>query len=186
MKSYFYKLVSLLFLVGIAGVAAIALWLVRHPYPLLSNRPVAAWTPELQVVGGDVPAAPANAYAETFSRPIFSPTRRPFQVAVAAAPVEEEQQPEPDAPEPEPAAAPDSTQLLLKGIFISANASSALIVSPDKPEGAWIVAGDEVAGWKLLEINKDSVSLSAAGQSIELKQYVEKSEQGLGTDDPNQ
>jgi type II secretory pathway component PulC len=183
MRTYFYKLLSTVFLLGLVAVASMYFGLsVNHPsYP--SARVLIKWQPNLDPSPDPQDGTvKVTIWEETFSRPIFSPTRRPF---VPVPPAPEPVPPEAPTTPPESARVYDPNQLVLKGILMSSEKSLALISTPEQPSGSWIEQGSIVMGWKVEVIYRNSVVLSANGQSHALKQYVDNSGERLGAQPAN-
>jgi hypothetical protein len=137
-----------------------------------TSRPVQSWSPQ---AGQDAPLEFAEAqprtYPDTFARPVFSATRRPFVPPPPPAPPEPA--PVAELPPPAPAAAPDPGHFQLKGIMIGDATAKALVVSPESPAGQWLTVGATVMGWKLTRIGDDAVSLNSGAGTVELKLYVD-------------
>ncbi|CCE97178.1 hypothetical protein N181_18565 [Sinorhizobium fredii USDA 205] len=86
-------------------------------------------------------------------RPLFSASRRPVQVGnsePAAEPVDV------DAPPPEPVA--EVPRLKLLGTE-KAGGGSALIMDEDTGVSNWVVAGSSIGGWRVQEVQSDTVLL---------------------------
>ncbi len=154
------------------GVVAYGLWI--QPVPLPANRSMTVWEPPLladNVAVLDVPAS--TDFSETFARPIFLPTRRPF-----VAPPEEVLPPEIDAalmtlPQ---AAAPDASVLVLKGIRLNEGSQQALVLSAASPTAQWLSLGSEIEGFRLVDIGDDRVTLEAGPKRVEIKLYENKAD----------
>lgn len=184
MRSYFYKFLFIVFVLGLGGVGLGFFALQTNQYSDLSSRPLVKWSPNLDTPPDLSHRTVKEAHwTETFSRPLFHPTRRPF-VPVVDAP-EPAASPEGPTPPPEPILVFDPNQLVLKGIMMSSQKSRALITTPDQPGGSWIEPGSMVMGWKVEKVDRNSVLLRANGQSHVLKQYVDNPGERLGTDPAN-
>jgi hypothetical protein len=122
--------------------------------------------------GGSLQIPNAGDFAETFERPLFSPTRRKFApepvapkpVEVAAAPVE--QQPVPPPPVAAPAIAPS-----LLGISIHGGATKALLRIGGGGDALWYGNGETVDGWTVSSIDKDQAVLERDGKIKHLPLY---------------
>ncbi len=184
MRAYFYKFLSAVFVLGLVGVG-VGFFVLKTNHPSdPTSRPLIKWQPNL----GPLPdlsdgTVKETGWTETFSRPIFSPTRRPF-VPVVTTP-EPEIPTETPPPPPEPTPVFDPNQLVLKGIMMSSEKSLALISTPEHPGGSWIEQGSIVMGWKIEKIDRNSVLLKTSGLSHSLKQYVDNSGERLGTQPAN-
>jgi len=163
------------------ALAYVAFVVWSMPLPDLDSRPVPEWSPSLAPLG-----EPANgefkqkSFTQTFERPIFSQTRRPFVPAVAPAPAPEAQAP----PDPDQSPSYDAKQFSLRGILISGNARRALIASPDSPDGMWVAIGSEIMGWKVANVERDGVQLMANGRSAQIKLYVDNPANEVSTPSP--
>lgn len=109
--------------------------------------------------------------SQTLARPLFNANRRPRapEAAIAKAP---------EAPAPSPPQAPASppAQLHLIGLMRNGNsAPRALIRVESAPTATWINLGDEIAGWRLSEVNADHVVIEGSGQRVQLVLYSDKS-----------
>ncbi len=182
MRSYVFRSLSLLMLVGILISLAGVYWFWKNPLPSAIARPVARWQPELsENVVLDDPAGPLHNKEDTFSRPVFSPTRRPFVAPVVST---QQVQPEQVVVQAPPQTLTDSSLFQLKGILLSDSRTAALIVTPENADGKWYSNTDSVMGWKIGKINANSVELIANGQSRTIQQYVDNSQLPLGTAPP--
>lgn len=93
--------------------------------------------------------------AETLKRPLFTPTRRPFDPAKNLAPAPTP----PDAPpkiQPAPTAPAPALQVKLVGFAASPQRGKrALVRAANEKVGTWLSIGDQVAGWRLRELSAD-------------------------------
>lgn len=116
---------------------------------------------------------------QAIQRPIFEQARIPFVpkppavVSVVAEPIVITAPTPVPTPEPQPPPPPLQFELSLKGIFTSQTKDQALIISPEQPNGKWYAAGEVVGGWKISRIFKAGVKFEAAGETRELKLYVD-------------
>jgi hypothetical protein len=110
------------------------------------------------------PAAQSD-YTETLKRPLFTPTRRPFE------PVK------PNPPEPNPAKTPDiiplaqppTLQVKLVGYTASPQRGKrALVRTANERVGTWMSIGDQVDGWRLRELSADRATFEYGTQRQEL------------------
>lgn len=167
---------------SLAFALAIGLYALSQDMMALNERPVRKWNPDLGDSIDLAQQANQTDPSEVFARPIFSPTRRPF---VAAPQPSVEPQPEPLLAEPPQAQPPsDPAQLQLKGVLEFNGAARALLLSPDQPNGVWLRPGEAIMGWEIKRIEANAVVLATAGQEFTLKQYVDNSGAGLGTEPP--
>lgn len=111
------------------------------------------------------------AFSETLTRPLFSRSRRKFIPP---------QKPKPAAPTPVQAVqataqhsqpvAPPPSDLILIGISLRNDQSSALM-SKGPGNNVWVSTGDEIAAWKVSEIDANSVRLTHGGRETFLYLY---------------
>jgi type II secretory pathway component PulC len=174
-----FRMLSLLMLAGILISLAGISWFWKNPLPSAVDRPVARWQPELSAnVAVDDLVDPLHKKENTFLRPVFSPTRRPFVAPVVST---QQVQPEQVVVQPPSQTLTDSSLFQLKGILLSDSRTAALIVTPENADGKWYSNTDNVMGWKISKINANSVELMANGQSKTIQQYVDNSQLPLGT-----
>jgi hypothetical protein len=92
---------------------------------------------------------------ETLKRPLFTPTRRPYDPANNRAPVPTP----PEAPQPiqpAPPAPRPALQVKLVGFAASPQRGKrALVRAANEKVGTWLSIGDQVAGWRLRELSAD-------------------------------
>jgi hypothetical protein len=156
---------GLLFLIGVN--ATFAFWIFHS---LSSDSAVeistGAWVPEANAALTDIagPSAP-NAYPETLARPIFFRDRRPY---VPPPPPPPPVQPAPVFVAPSPVTKPD---LVVSGIALIGDAKQAYLGYPPNPDGIWVKEGEDVMGWQVSSITSAGVTISRAGQSIDLLLY---------------
>src|SRR5580698_9158240 len=91
----------------------------------------------------------AAAFDSIVQRPLFSRSRQ-LPVAMVAA--------LPPPPPPPPVVAVDRG-ITLKGVFINGPQAKAFLISMQNPLGAWIQSGEEIAGWRIVAIEPDQVTL---------------------------
>jgi type II secretory pathway component PulC len=174
-----FRMLSLLMLAGILVSLAGISWFWKNPLPSAVDRPVARWQPELSAnVAVDDLVDPLHKKENTFLRPVFSPTRRPFVAPIVST---QQVQPEQVVVQPQSQTLTDSSLFQLKGILLSDSRTAALIVTPENADGKWYSNTDNVMGWKISKINANSVELMANGQSKTIQQYVDNSQLPLGT-----
>ena len=121
-----------------------------------------AWKPGWNGAGS-VDASPARVAPKTYDnitqRPVFSRIRNPS----VPAPVQQ-----PDAPQTQ-AASTLERGVVLKGVFMSAPTAKAFIISAHNPTGIWLQSGDQVGGWKVVNITPVEVQLQAPGDQMALQ-----------------
>jgi hypothetical protein len=106
------------------------------------------------------------------TRPLFSPTRRPWVAPPAAAAlVPEPVQPEPVAVEPVVAVEVQPPQVTLLGIEITPTGSKALTLRAGEADASWLRAGELLDGWTVQKIERTSIELENGSRSITLELY---------------
>jgi general secretion pathway protein N len=151
------NLLLLLIWLGLAGWVAYQ-WLNPPPPPTVPAGAAGGVEPDIEVEPFQPPRiADLDYYTETVERPVFYPERRP---------------PEPEsevvvqAPEPPPA--PD-VELTLVGVMLTGEATAALIRDGDTNRVARLNLGEEVADWRLEQIQPQRVTLSRGDRTRELE-----------------
>lgn len=139
----------------------------------------AAWKALAQPAAQDVPAAPAwhppgldggdeafpardNSFAQTLDRPVFSKTRRPPRVALAA--------PAPATAAPAPAVGPDPG-FVLTGVMILGRQRRAFMTSRAEPLGIWAAQDGVIEGWSVAAVEPQTVTLVSGPRRLELQLY---------------
>jgi hypothetical protein len=98
----------------------------------------------------------AATFDDIVQRPLFSRSRQ-LAVAMMAA--------LPPLPPPPPVIAIDRG-ITLKGVFINGTQAKAFMISTQNPLGAWIQAGEEIAGWRVVAIEPDQVTLEGHNEKL--------------------
>lgn len=170
MRLALLKTVTAMFVAAAALAGAGFYRTIVSPTADPANRPPTPWSPEAATANFALPddAKPQD-FPQTFERPLFIPSRRPFvpQPPETIAP--------PPVPEAQPTAqaAPDATGLQLKGVMLGQNTAKAFLIWPEAPLGQWLTVGSSVKGWELTKIEDDTVWLIAGSENTELKLYVD-------------
>ncbi len=159
-----------------AGISLLLLassfYIWHLPYPDLTQRKIVEWKPPDDFAPPDLQAVKLPpAISEAVNRPLFRHSRRPFDPAQAAVAVAKGEVAPPQPPTAAPP--PDFNQLTVKGILLNGKNKLVLIVTPEAPEGTWLASGANVMGWKITELGANGATLSANGQTHELKLYVD-------------
>jgi hypothetical protein len=68
-------------------------------------------------------------------------------------------------PPPPPVVAVDRG-ITLKGVFINGPEAKAFLISTQNPLGAWSQAGEEIAGWRIVAIEPDQVTLEGHHEKL--------------------
>lgn len=110
-------------------------------------------------------------FAETFERPLFSPSRRKFVPApVEEKPVEVASTPPAAQPQPQPSAPPSPPPSLL-GISVSGGNAKALLQVAGGGPATWFANGEAVDGWTISRIDGNQAVLMRDGQETRLSLY---------------
>lgn len=170
MRILYLKMITIAASLIGAGIVIATAEVWRAPDNLLSERKVVEWRPSDELSPSGIDDAKALAeLSEASARPLFRKSRRQFDPNQAMA-----AQAEPAAVEaPTQPAQLDSSQLVVKGILLSGETRRALMASAESPEGVWLAPGSEIAGWQIVDLGHNSVTLAAGMQRIELKLYVD-------------
>jgi hypothetical protein len=108
--------------------------------------------------GTDVPKKDAS-LEQLFLRPLFSPTRRPFEKKLKAKPVIEAEAIE------RLVARKEAPEFRLIGIAIDRGQYSALFELSRKSESHWFRAGEKIGEWELIDITEGGVSVRCGASS---------------------
>jgi len=110
-------------------------------------------------------------FAETFERPLFSPSRRKFVPApVDAEPVAPASAPVDPQPQAQQVAASVAAPSLL-GISISGGTARALLQAEGGAAAEWYANGETVNGWTVSAIDKQEAVLTRDGREARLSLY---------------
>jgi hypothetical protein len=93
---------------------------------------------------------PRRRFQAIGDRPLFSPSRRPWEPPVEDTPVS-----------PEAAAPPPAPALALVGVLLTAQSRAALLQGEEQGALAWVREGEEWSGWHLDLVEQDRVHLRA-------------------------
>ncbi len=102
----------------------------------------------------------------TRERPLFAPSRHRRQPVVLSV-----RQPPP--PPPAPPAPPPKIEL--HGTIVNADQALAIILSPTDNQTLLVHLGDEIAGWKVTEIDERKLVLTLDNRTAEYAIFVDKS-----------
>lgn len=154
----------------VAGLIAINVVLYETPVDLSPMAPV-------QRTGSKSPPGAAqstatldaNGFAETFERPLFSPTRRKF-VPVPVEPKPVQVAAAPATPQLQAPGAPIVAPSLL-GIVIGSGTARALLKPAGTVAADWYANGEIIDGWTVSAIDKDQAVLTRDGRQARLSLY---------------
>ena len=125
------------------GLAGAIVFELSSPFaPQVTAAHPAAPLPEFAPPPDPFDPPPRDLFAEIAARPLFSPSRRPF------------------VPEDEPAAnlQDESSAIELVGTLLTEQGRAALL-QPQGQDARWVLAGQQIAGWQVVAIQRDEVSL---------------------------
>jgi hypothetical protein len=125
------------------GMAGIIVFELSSPIaPEVTAAPQAAPVPEFAPASEPFEPPPRHVFAEIAARPLFSASRRPF------------------VPESEPDEQPqdDNIAIELVGTLLTEQGQAALL-QPQGQNAQWLLAGQQVAGWEVVAIERDRVQL---------------------------
>lgn len=130
----------LLVCTGLAGIVVLELSL---PFaPQVTAAPPAAPLPEFARPPDPFEPPPRHLFAEIAARPLFSATRRPFVPESGAA----------DNPQDA------NSAIELVGTLLTEQGRAALL-QPQGENARWVLAGERIAGWQVVTIERDRVRL---------------------------
>jgi hypothetical protein len=149
---------SRVLLVGLAAWIAmvVVVTVIAVAWVGLSTMSLPAWFDPRGTASAAVKTRSHASFDNIVQRPLFSRAR---QVAVAAAVAL------PPSPPPRPSIALDRG-IILKGVFINGAQAKAFLVSQQNPIGAWVRAGDNIAGWKVVSLKPDEVVLEGQNEKL--------------------
>lgn len=101
-------------------------------------------------------------YDPVLARPIFFPSRKPFEPPPAQAAT-----PPPAAPKPPP---PDPG-FVVDGIMLTSGARKAHLRQPQEIDGRWHETGQVIDGWTIMEIDAAGIVLEQADRRFAIRLY---------------
>jgi general secretion pathway protein N len=133
------------------GINNPGLDVTRHamPPPDVTAKPAEAPT----VVANPLWAIPLSALTATRTRPLFTPSRRPAEPAVASVPVAA---PRPPSPTP---TAPEHPNLQLVGTVAGENEGVAVFIDPTTQNTVRLRTGEGHSGWVLQSVERRTATL---------------------------
>jgi hypothetical protein len=136
--------IILVILVSVAAVISVQMSTVTLP----------EWWGTSSSPSGGTTARPPAGFENIVRRPLFARSRQGVSQASAPMPV---------SPPPPSTLDPDVT---LRGVFMSGALAKAFLLSSQSPLGAWVQAGEEVAGWRVVAVERGQVVLEGQGQKL--------------------
>lgn len=160
-------------LLGIAGVAFFSFSLNPDVTPLRHTDRKDARKDQEKALDLPINGVLDLEIVDTYARPLFSDTRRPF----VARPIEPVENPEAEVP-PEQAQAHELPRnLRLLGVNMFGGSLTVLVRNQETEETRWLKTGEEFAGWILSGANADGAHFSCRDQtagdcSYDVRLYV--------------
>jgi hypothetical protein len=111
------------------------------------------WTPDA-----------VDRFTVTLERPIFVKERQPGRASLPPAPVVAS------------AAAPAVVQdpvFTVQGFLANGTVRRAFVVAPGHPQGAWLLEGDGISGWRVKAIGANHVTLENGSRTMVVRQFPE-------------
>jgi hypothetical protein len=144
-----------IWLLACMGLAGIIVFELSSPIaPEVTAAPPAAPLPEFAPPSEPFDPPPRHVFAEIAARPLFSASRRPF------------------VPESEADEQPHDENIALElvGTLLTEQGRAALL-QPQGQNAQWVLAGEQVAGWEVVTIERDRVKLrlDEEAKSLELR-----------------
>ncbi|WP_217568734.1 hypothetical protein [Mesorhizobium sp. GbtcB19] len=116
-------------------------------------------------------SADSTGFAETFARPLFTPTRRKFVPVAEGAPAPTQVATDPTPPtQPVASAAPLPAPALL-GISINGASARVLLKSAGADAANWYGNGETIDGWTVSGVERDAATLERGGKSTRILLY---------------
>jgi TM2 domain-containing membrane protein YozV len=137
-------LIILVILVSVAAVVSVEMSTITLPEWLGTPSSAPA---------GTAARPPAN-FENIVRRPLFSRSRQGMSQASVSMPVQ-----------PPPPSTLDQ-DITLRGVFMSGPLAKAFLLSSQSPLGAWVQVDEEVAGWRVMAVQRDHVLLEGQGQRL--------------------
>lgn len=129
-----------------------------------AQPPKTEWRPP-QLLSPPVERGVAAGEGATLSRPIFWRSRRPLPPSASDRKTDPSAQP-----------ATTASGFTVGGIVKLGPEARAFLVSPNSPDGKWIVKGDSIDGWTINDITDFDVTLSDGAQTARLRLFGEAPE----------
>ena len=118
------------------------------------------WLSAPASTAGSAAARPPASLENIVQRPLFSRSRQGVTLVQAPMPVAA------------PTAVTPDRDIALKGVFMNGGLAKAFMLSSQNPLGAWVKAGEEIAGWKVLGVQPEYVVLEGQGEKRSVQLHV--------------
>jgi hypothetical protein len=141
---------------GLGGIVALEMTEGLTLAPAVTAAAQPAADPPAVLEPREFRPPPEDQFEVIATRPLFSPSRRPY-----VAPAE----PEPDAPPSEPETVANPAQLV--GVFLAEGRRAALLLPEVAGQASWVREGEEFAGWQVQRVEHDWVELRQ-GDRVEI------------------
>lgn len=161
-------------IIAIAMLTSLAMAMVAFSFSVDTtpiDRPFKIPTSDVELLKARAPDE--GQLMQIASRPLMSPSRRPY--------VEKAEEPEAIAPEMTEDALPDESSsqadtadVKLLGVELSKSGASALVIASNGEKAEWHKIGDDIGGWSIVQIDADSMTLGrqeGGGQSLAVPLY---------------
>jgi len=114
-----------------------------------------------------------DALSKTFSRPLFSDTRRPYQVPIAiSADPEVVVTPERIVLEEAPQElAPDQPEISLHGVIRDGMGYRALVADNLADTESWLAVGENIQGWTIVKVERTQLLLTNQGAQFVVRLF---------------
>jgi len=120
----------------------------------MSTITLPEWLGTPSSVSGGAAARPPAGFENIVRRPLFSRSRQGMSQVSVPMPV------------PPPAPSTLDQDVSLRGVFMSGPLAKAFLLSSQNPLGTWVQAGEEVAGWRVVAVQRNQVLLEGQGQRL--------------------
>jgi hypothetical protein len=154
-------IIALAAIIGFDVAAAALAWnALRMPLPITASTSFSL--PVLPLLPATDRGLPERKNSIALARPLFSPSRRPF---------------EPPLPQPAPAPIvqapppPPIPELIVDGIWLQGTTRRAYLRTKNGEAGDWRAEGDLRDGWRIVSITASNVTIVASGRTVILEMY---------------
>ncbi|WP_245525305.1 hypothetical protein [Mesorhizobium sp. M8A.F.Ca.ET.213.01.1.1] len=116
-------------------------------------------------------AVDSTGFAETFARPLFTPTRRRFLPSPKEPTTPAQMEAVPATPAAPVASAPPAPAPALLGISINGGSARVLLKSAGAEAANWYGNGETIDGWTVSGVEKDAATLERRGKLARILLY---------------
>jgi hypothetical protein len=107
-------------------------------------------------------AGPLEPDDPVLARPIFLPSRKPFEPPVAQAAITPPAPPRPPPPDP---------TFVVDGIMLTGGARKAHLRQLQETDGRWYEAGQDIDGWMIVQIDAGGIVVEQAERKLAIRLY---------------